>query len=119
MGGMFSQSTYMLRGSSVSISNLIPMLSQQIGRPVFDKTNLEGLYDFVLRFSPEGLSPFGAAPPAAPPPVGTAPGVGTTPAAEPLPTVFTAVQEVGLKLESAKGPLPVVVIDSVQKPTEN
>ena len=119
MGAMFSQSTYMLRGSAVSISNLVPMLSQQIGRPVFDKTNLEGLYDFVLRFSPEGLSPFGAVPPAAPPPIGPGPGVGTTTAAEPLPSVFTAVQELGLKLESAKGPLPVVVIDSVQKPTEN
>jgi len=44
---------------------------------------------------------------------------GVTGAADPLPSLFTAIQEIGLKLESAKGPVDVLVVDSVQKPTEN
>ena len=38
---------------------------------------------------------------------------------EPLPTVYTALDQFGLKLESAKAPVEVLVIDSVQKPAEN
>jgi uncharacterized protein (TIGR03435 family) len=45
----------------------------------------------------------------------------TTPnnAADPVPSLFTAIQELGLRLESTKGPVEVLVVDSVQKPTEN
>jgi uncharacterized protein (TIGR03435 family) len=35
------------------------------------------------------------------------------------PSIFTAIQDLGLKLDSMKGPVDVLVIDSVQKPTEN
>jgi uncharacterized protein (TIGR03435 family) len=125
MGGLFSQSMFMLRGSAVPLSNMIGMMQQQVGRPVIDKTELTGLYDFVLRFSPEGLTstPFGAPPPPTPPPPplqgGAPPVAGAAPATEPLPSIFTALQEVGLRLESTKGPVEVLVIDSVQKPTEN
>jgi uncharacterized protein (TIGR03435 family) len=121
MGGMFSSSMFMLRGSAVPLSNMIGMMQQQVGRPVIDKTELTGLYDFVLRFSPEGLTSFGGLPAPSPPPLqgGAAPATGTAPAAEPLPSIFTALQEVGLRLESTKGPVEVLVIDSVQKPTEN
>jgi uncharacterized protein (TIGR03435 family) len=120
---MFSQSMFMLRGSAVPLSNMIGMMQQQVGRPVIDKTELTGLYDFVLRFSPEGLTSFGALAPfptPPPPPLqgGAAPAPGAA-AAEPLPSIFTALQELGLRLESTKGPLEVLVIDSVQKPTEN
>jgi uncharacterized protein (TIGR03435 family) len=41
------------------------------------------------------------------------------PATGPLPSIFAALQEIGLRLEPAKGPVEVLVIDSVQKPTEN
>jgi uncharacterized protein (TIGR03435 family) len=122
MGGMFSTSMFMLRGSAVPLSNIIGMMQQQVGRPVIDKTELTGLYDFVLRFGPEGLTPFGGPLPTPPPPTlpgGAAPAAGPAPAAEPLPSIFTALQELGLRLESTKGPVEVLVIDSVQKPTEN
>jgi uncharacterized protein (TIGR03435 family) len=122
MGGLFSQSLFMLRGSAVPLSNMIGMMQQQVGRPVTDKTELKGLYDFTLRFSPEGLTstPFGPAP--APPPAlqGGGPiAPVNAPAGEPLPSIFTALQELGLRLESTKGPIEVLVVEGVQKPTEN
>jgi uncharacterized protein (TIGR03435 family) len=106
--------------NGVPIGNLVNMLSNQVGRPVIDKTDLKGLFDFKLTFSPEGIQgPFG---PLGPPPGGgPAPGgLSTTPnASDPNPSLFTAIQELGLRLESTKGPVEVLVVDSVQKPTEN
>lgn len=78
-------------------------------RPVVDKTGLKGLYDIKLQWTPDpGLT---AAP--------TPGGVPST--AAPLgPSLFTAIEDqLGLRLEAGKGPLPVLVIDSVQKPSEN
>ncbi len=103
-----------LEASGVPLANFIQALSQQLGRTVIDKTELKGLYDIKLQWTPEigqGGGPFGPGPggPEPPPP--------------PDPSgasIFTAVQEqLGLKLESTKGPVDVLVIDSVQKPTEN
>jgi uncharacterized protein (TIGR03435 family) len=67
---------------------------------------------------PAGLGGLGPPPGAA---FGAPAGAGQpTAAAEPAPSLFTAVQEqLGLRLESTKGPVDVLVIDSVQKPTEN
>jgi len=121
-GIMVSQSVMMIRGSAVPFANLVGSMRQQVGRPVIDKTELKGLYDFTLRFSPEGLPNFPAvvaAPPPQLPQGGAPPAPGAAPAAEPLPSIFTALQDLGLRLESAKGPVEVLVIDSVQKPTEN
>jgi uncharacterized protein (TIGR03435 family) len=63
-----------------------------------------GLFDFQLRFIPE---------------VGTGPQV--APQVDPaFPSLFTAIQEqLGLKLESSKGPVEVLLIDGVSKPSEN
>ena len=83
------------------------------GRPVFDKTGLTGYFDYTLKWTPvpgsDNPLPFGLLPggaPDAPPP------------ADPdMPNFFTAVQEqLGLKLESARGPVEVVVIDRIEKP---
>ena len=73
-----------------------------VDRPVVDKTGLKGLYDIRLQWTPDnGLS-------------ATAPTTATG------PTIFNALEEqLGLKLESSRGPLPVLIIDSVQKPAEN
>jgi bla regulator protein blaR1 len=83
-------------------------LSQTLGRRVVDKTGLTGNYDFKLEWTPEG-QPVGPKDGDAPPSVESS-----------GPTIFTALQEqLGLKLESTKGPVEVLVIGRVEKPTEN
>jgi uncharacterized protein (TIGR03435 family) len=71
-------------------------------RMVVDRTGLAGSWDFDLRFVPRNR------------------GVDASPADPDLPDFFTAVQEqLGLKLESTKGPVDVLVIDSVERPAED
>ena len=68
-----------------------------------DKTNLTGKYDVDLQWTPESVR------------------LQSAPVDEPTsPSIFTAVQEqLGLKLESAKGPVKTLVIDHVERPSEN
>jgi uncharacterized protein (TIGR03435 family) len=74
---------------------LARFLSNQTARPVVDETGLTGKYNFTLVFSPDLADTTG-------------------------PSIFTAVQEqLGLKLESGKGPVEMVVIDSAGKPSAN
>ena len=79
---------------------------QFVGRPVIDRTGLTGYYDSR---SSGRRSQADVARPAA----------GPAAAADPdAPNIFTAVQEqLGLKLESARGPVEVIVIDRLEKPT--
>jgi uncharacterized protein (TIGR03435 family) len=103
---------FTMYGLAVPMSALTTELESWSHRPVTDKTNLKGSFDVLLRFSPEASR-------ATAPPVGAQP---DTPAAPdpPGPSIFTAIQEdLGLKLESSKGQTEVLVIDSVQRPTEN
>jgi uncharacterized protein (TIGR03435 family) len=96
-------------GSGRTIAQIAPTLADLLGRPVIDKTGLTGRYDFALTFAPtgRGAGPFAMLPGAPPPP--------DDPDA---PGLSTAVQEqLGLRLESARGPVEVVVIDSLEKPT--
>jgi uncharacterized protein (TIGR03435 family) len=115
--------TMTLRATAAPLTVVIGMLQMQLGRKVLDQTGLDGLYDFELTFSSEGLdSPFGRGFPLPPPGAAGAAGAGTTSqpiASDPLPSLFTAIQELGLKLESTKGPVEVLVVDSVEKPTAN
>lgn len=106
-----------LSGTAVKLQFLSAVLSDRLGRPVLDKTGLTGNYDFDLTWTPttgEGFGPFG--PPGPPPPGFTPP-----PPPDPNgPSIFTAVQEqLGLRLESQKGPVEMVVIDMAEKPSEN
>src|SRR5580765_393263 len=81
-----------------------------LDRPVVDQTGLQGRYDFVLTWTPDETQ-FGGRGGQAPPPA--------DPANAP-PGLFTAIQEqLGLKLESTKAAVDVVVIDRLEKPTEN
>ncbi len=80
-------------GTSVSIGALAHSLSDWVGRPVVDKTGVDGPVDFTLTWSPDGA------------PDSTA------------PSIFTAVEEqLGLKLIPSRGPVDVLVLDSAQRP---
>lgn len=67
-------------------------------RPVTDRTGVSGTFDFHVEFAPEGA--------------GAADDVEA-------PSVFTALGQLGLKLEEAKGPREFVVIDHIERPSEN
>jgi uncharacterized protein (TIGR03435 family) len=96
-------------GNSILIGNLAAALSQELGRPVIDKTDLKGRYDVMLRWASEPV----------PDPV-TVQHDPATPPDPSGPSIFTSIQEqLGLKLESSKGPVEVLLIDSVQRPSEN
>jgi len=85
-----------------SMGQWVEMLTAQFGRPVIDKTGLTGHYDFVLKYkgrwerdrNADDLDP-------------------TPPMDRALP------QQLGLKVEAAKGPVTLLVIDHIEKPTDN
>jgi uncharacterized protein (TIGR03435 family) len=88
-------------------------LSYAVARQVLDKTNLSGRFDFVLAWTP--LSGEDDGPTTSGLPRGTDQSPPTTPDG---PSLFTALREqLGLKLEATKGPVDVLVIDHVEKPT--
>jgi uncharacterized protein (TIGR03435 family) len=91
---------------SAPLATLTLILSQVVGRTVVDKTGLTGRYDFTLQYTPERVRR-GAEGEAA----GNVDG---------LPSIFTALQEqLGLKLESQKGPVEFIVVDHAEKPLGN
>jgi uncharacterized protein (TIGR03435 family) len=82
-------------------------LSRQSGRIALDRTGLPGVYTFTLNFV--GVYQNASAP--------GDDGAASEPTA---PSLFTALEEqIGLKLEPAKGPVPIFVIDHIEKPSEN
>jgi uncharacterized protein (TIGR03435 family) len=101
-------------GQGALMEMLANILSNQLGRPVLDKTGLQGKYDFKLEFTPDpgqAAGPFG----------GLGPGPDAPPPPDPNgPSIFAAIQEqLGLRLDSQKGPVEMVVIDRVEKASEN
>jgi len=102
--------------SGAPIAMLADTLSNQVGRTVLDQTGLKGNYDIELKWTPNAgtgmMMPHGAGDggdgKAPPPPDASG------------PSIFTALQEqLGLKLESQKGPVETYVIAHVEKPSEN
>jgi len=98
---------------SATMGTVTNQLANQLGRAVIDKTGLTGRYDFKLEWTPDESQNAMAqqmhpdAPPAPPLDNGG-------------PSIFTALQEqLGLKLENAKGPVEVLVIEKVEKPSDN
>jgi uncharacterized protein (TIGR03435 family) len=86
--------------------------SAVLDRPVIDQTGLRGRFDFHLQWTPDETqsAPFRGPGEPPKPPAGT----------DTLPDLFTAIQEqLGLKLESTKAEIDVLVIDKVEKPSEN
>jgi bla regulator protein BlaR1 len=114
-GMMMFNASGQITAQGVPMSDLTRLLSQQTGRTVIDKTGLTGNYDFTLQLPPrKGPMP---TPPA--PGSGSAAG-GDDSGDDAGPSIFTAVQEqLGLKLESQKAPLPLIVIDHIEQPSAN
>jgi uncharacterized protein (TIGR03435 family) len=112
-GGFFAFPGH-LNGLRVPITQLLDPLSRFTGRNVIDKTNLTGKYDIDLQYTPD-LGQFPSIP------GGPPPGMPSLPSIDPNgPTLFTALQEqLGLKLESQKGQVRMIVIDSIERPSEN
>jgi len=99
-----------------SLDMFADVLSRHVGRLVVNKTGLKGDYDFKLKWTPdEGQGPMMALPGGGPPRDAAPPSPDAS-----GPSIFTALQEqLGLKLESQKGPVDTIVIDGVEKPSEN
>ena len=87
-----------MKASGFSMEALATNLAGPAGRAVLNRTGLPGDYDFTLRYSPEFSSRDGVA--------------------NGDPSLFAALREqLGLKLEDSVTVLPVVVIDSIERPT--
>lgn len=85
-----------LKADALSMGSFARFLSRQAGRPVVDKTGLAGAYDVRLEWSPD-QNPESAA-----------------------ESIFSALQkQLGLKIEATKAPVSFVVVDSVERPSEN
>jgi len=90
--------------TSTRMADLARNLAPMAGRPIVDRTGLTGTYDIDLTWAPD---PQGA------------PGTAPAPDGD-RPSLVTAVQEqLGLKLESQRVPFETLVIDSVERPTED
>lgn len=99
------RSALRVQGSDDTLALLTRELAQILGRVVINKTGLTGRYDLTLRWTPDDAptsSLNGSSDPNAP------------------PNLFTAIQEqLGLKLENGKAPVSVLVIDHIEKPSDN
>ena len=85
-------------GAGLTTTLVAQELSKIAGRVVVDKTGLDGRYDLKLEWTPDDVVPSDTDP----------------------PTLFTAIQEqLGLKLEPAKEPVPVLIIDHIEPPSPN
>jgi uncharacterized protein (TIGR03435 family) len=105
----FSTSAYM-RETNTTMGEFAKAMQYVLDRPVVDRTSLEGRWDFLLKWTPDE-SQFTAMGYKIPPPA-------DNPNAP--PGLFSAIQEqIGLKLEAVKAPAQVLVVDGVERPTEN
>ena len=79
-------------GNAIPLDPLVNILTDQTGRTVIDKTGLHGLYDMQMEWTPDSSR---------------------------IPLTTAMEEELGLRLQPGTGPVEVLVIDSVQKPSEN
>ncbi len=97
-----------MMGQSVTLSTIAKVLTGPVGRIVIDRTGINGSFDYQLEWVPD---------PASMPSIN-----GARPDGSNLDgaSIFTAVQEqLGLKLESTKGPVEILVIERAEKAAEN
>jgi uncharacterized protein (TIGR03435 family) len=94
----------MIHDFSISMAQIANLCSNQVGRPVQDKTGLSGQYDITIQKTAHPVTP-----------------------GQPIdsthdsfdPSIVSLMKGLGLKLESAKEPVEMLVIDHVERPTEN
>ncbi|HEY1744811.1 MAG TPA: TIGR03435 family protein [Granulicella sp.] len=102
-GAMTVQSTVQnteLTGHAIPLASFANMLTDQLHRTVIDKTGLTGQYDLLLKWTSDDTSDASSD--------------------SSTPSIFTALQEqLGLKLQSSKGPVDTLVVDRVEMPSEN
>jgi uncharacterized protein (TIGR03435 family) len=110
-GGIWISGPGHLTSTGIELSAFATVLSRvgDLGRVVVDKTGLTGRYDFTLQWTPDQG------------PMSSGPSAGSAPPPESAgASLFTAIQEqLGLKLEAQKAPMPFLVIKHVEKPSEN
>jgi uncharacterized protein (TIGR03435 family) len=111
MGGLIRKSNgHQWAVEKETMPALARFLTLVLGNPVVDQTGLTGRYDFELDWAPDASLNMSAANNSPPP----------TPAVPAGPSIFTAVKDqLGLRLESQKGPVQVLVIDHVAQPSPN
>ncbi|MGO8737113.1 MAG: TIGR03435 family protein [Terriglobia bacterium] len=92
-GGAFNGAG--MAGMNITMPQLAARLSEPLKRPVVDQTSLNGSYDFKYEYATDD------------------------PAPDVVSCIFASVQGIGLKLKSANGPVEIIVIDHVERPSEN
>jgi uncharacterized protein (TIGR03435 family) len=98
-------STMVAQGESTkALADFLSQPFSGLGRPVVDKTGLNGAYNFTLNWVPHFDR--------------VLPG-GSSASPEEADSLFEALQQIGLRLQPATGPIDIIVIDHVELPTEN
>ena len=98
-----------IHATGITVAELARSLSLALGRQVLDRTMLKGQFDISLEWTPDISQPMDIYDPTQP-----------FPRYAGAPSIYTAIEEgAGLRLVSAKGPVEVLVFDSVHAPTEN
>jgi uncharacterized protein (TIGR03435 family) len=90
-------------GTCLSMADFAAFAANRLDLPVSDQTHVDGLYTFSLEWSRDSFrtDASGEANP------------------DGLPSFFAAIEQIGLKLESRKAPVDILVVDSAERPTEN
>jgi bla regulator protein blaR1 len=113
LAGLLKNGRWHAEAQGATLDDFSKQLLLIFDRPVINRTGITGKFDFYVEFSREGTK-FATMP--------LIPNDGPSPASDPtgVPSIFTAMQEqLGLKLESGRGPVDRFVIDHIERPSEN
>jgi uncharacterized protein (TIGR03435 family) len=98
------------RGITMELLASDAQLTRILGRPIVDKTGLSGRFDIRLVFAPDTPAPVTSGDTTPPP---------ATPVVPAGPSILEAFQQLGLKLEPGKGSVQILVVDHLERPSEN
>jgi uncharacterized protein (TIGR03435 family) len=112
IGGISARGRGKFEATSSDFATFVSILSMQPelgGRTVLDKTGLQGHYSFTFQWTPENLTASGGQSAAS-----------ASSSETSGPSLFTALREqLGLRLESIKAPVDTIVVEHIERPTEN